>query len=226
MFTREMLNIVICSLQNDYPCFVSERHLQTSFIIKAAELFKESEFEFFPEFSPSRTDIPRELVAEELHFDLVIRDKTGDSTIIEFKYKTAEFETQINGMSISLSNQRDTKYGKYTIWSDIERIEKFVLSNNKNLNIRNGFVLFLTNNFTYLNPSKRIDDTSRSFSLHEDSCREKGWPERARVQPKYRRTLHFEYKYDLQGRNRIDYSFNGSFKLLIVEIPSDNRWSK
>ena len=82
MFTRDKVNKVIEVLQSKGAFFVSEAHLQMSFILEAYKLYS-NDFEFIPEYS-----IPNKTTGHD-EIDLVIVDKqTNEKTFIEFKHKT------------------------------------------------------------------------------------------------------------------------------------------
>lgn len=227
MFTRENVVKVIDELKKKYPCFVSERHLQTSFTITAAELFKKQGFEFIPEFSPDTTSIPEylrhrydfngnEISKRDIHLDLLIKSPDNNNTIIEFKYKTSQCITTVNGMEVNLGSHEDITNGRYAVWADICRIEKFVLDNNNKLNIHNGFSVLITNHKSYL-AEPRANTLSAPFSLHKDSGRKKKWPRNSEqsVIRENQSPLDFSRDYVLKEEY---YNAALGFKMLIVEI--------
>ena len=149
MFTRDKVNKVIEVLQSKGAFFVSEAHLQMSFILEAYKLYS-NDFEFIPEYS-----IPNKKSGHD-EIDLVIVDKkTNEKTFIEFKHKTKNDDNNPISLCIYGNPNPNDKFqpknhgaqnlGRYDCWHDIERIENYKIQENTT----NGFFVFLTNDDAY-----------------------------------------------------------------------------
>lgn len=233
MFTLEDVEKVIQKLSNDKRIFVSEADLQVSFIIEASKTI-EKEFYYYPEFSPSSDEVPKEYkdnFGGKVNFDLLIIDKeTNDKTIIEFKYKTKElsnYQTNRDGMPVYINKGGNDApdLGRYDCWKDIYRIEQFV----KSKYCKKGFFIFITDVEAYLtNPEdKYYKDFDMSKGQHSPNQNGKYWKQRnnhissigkERDHPlKINNLYEFEYKTFLEefttGKKT-----KHNFKYLIVKI--------
>lgn len=109
----------------------------------------------------------------EMKVDIVI-EKSGEYIPIELKYKTREipginidrFGEVLKGVQI-VKNQSAQNEAKYAFWKDVRRIE--LLKKRFPSAIKNGVVLFLTNDYSYQMPQKLMDAKSASHSVAEGS---------------------------------------------------------
>ncbi len=84
------------------------------------------------------------------YLDIIVINNKNEIIPIELKYKTFNLKTTINLNGFEeayiLKNHDATDIGKYLFLKDINRIE-FLKQNN--LNIKKGYVIFLTNEEKY-----------------------------------------------------------------------------
>lgn len=146
MFDRKHVDEVMESLKKEVRYFVSEAHLQMSFIQYAMQLHG-NDFEFYPEYP-----IQREGTDKRDELDLLILDKASkEKTIIEFKHKTANTSNKSlivktpSGIEFCPTAMNAQDLGRFDCWSDIERIERCV---DQKL-VTNGFLVFITNDSLY-----------------------------------------------------------------------------
>lgn len=153
MLTKKQVNDIIEALRRSRFCYVSEAHIQLQFAIIGAQMCG-GQFDFIPEF-PGHTAYS-ENAERKTEFDLLVFDKkTGDKTLIEFKYKTKN-EVQKNkqrmqypvvlGGTLQLANHGAQNPNRYDCWRDIYRIEQNV----KHKDVNNGFFIFVTNDMAYI----------------------------------------------------------------------------
>lgn len=154
MLTNTQVVQIIDELKKSAFCYVSEAHIQLQFAIIGAHKFG-NQFDFIPEFPGHTAYSPN--AQQKTEFDLLVFDKkTGDKTLIEFKYKTKN-EGQKNkqrmqypvvlGGALELANHGAQNLNRYDCWRDIYRIEQNV----KNKDVNNGFFIFVTNDPLYKN---------------------------------------------------------------------------
>ena len=189
MLTKDNVELIINKLSKKNILFVSERHLQIEFCLMLKKLFKG--VNLYPEW----THLSYDDQTKTYHFDL-LAELNGEYTLFEFKYKTTNISLVGNSYLYDLRNQKDTTNGRYDIWEDIKRIEEFVKQ--KDTLIKNGFVIFITSNLTYLKPSRGIDKNfSTENGLHP--CELKKW------QPHNKGSVRKTNEKDLLIKN--DYEF-------------------
>lgn len=227
MFTKAQVNKVMTELSKKTACFVSESHLQTSFVIEAAK--QNEKYEFYPEYTVYKNKLPKNFIKNigqgSARFDLVIVDKkSGDKTIIEFKYKTKEFfdNNHVLNFDIELTNQAAHNLTEYDIWKDISRIEHMVGSNKE---YKNGFVIFITNDMLYPNGRNLNAKYGRAFSV-ENGQHKKGtkiWnptppPKTVSKNRLGKLIIKNTYNFDYKKFSSFPENKNGDFMSLIIEI--------
>lgn len=219
MLTKDNIELIIKELSKKNELFVSERHLQIEFCLMLKKLFPKSSL--YPEWTHLSYDDQN----KTYHFDLLVElDK--EDTLFEFKYKTTNISL-VGNYLYDLRDQKDTTNGRYDVWEDIKRIEEFVKQ--KDTVIKNGYVIFITSNMTYLKPSKGID---KNFSV-ENGFHHKGLKEwlphnKGSVSKSNRKSLLIQndYEFEYKDYSCIDHRFNQTgvgkihvpFKYLIVEV--------
>ncbi len=167
MLTKQQVDDIIEALKRSRFCYVSEAHIQLQFAIIGAQMFGD-QFDFIPEF-PGHTAYS-ENAEQKTEFDLLVFDKkTGDKTLIEFKYKTKN-EVQKNkqrmqypvvlGGALELANHGAQNPNRYDCWRDIYRIEQNV----KHKDVNNGFFIFVTNDMAYI----KKDGSNSVFCKRDD----------------------------------------------------------
>lgn len=152
MLTNTQVVQIIDELKKSAFCYVSEAHIQLQFAIIGAHKFG-NQFDFIPEF-PGHTAYSTN-AEQKTEFDLLAFDKkTGEKTLIEFKYKTKnnaektkreEFPV-VFGKWLKLANDGAHNPNRYDCWRDIYRIEQNV----KHKEVNNGFFIFVTNDSAYI----------------------------------------------------------------------------
>ena len=206
-FDLDMVKNVLTKIAYKDHFFVSEAHLQTEFIIAAAELYPENNY--YPEINPEKE--------KTIHFDLLIKTK-HQKVLIEFKYITREYSEDVDGMHLLVKSHMSLYKRRYDCWKDIERIEYY--SKNKNSDIDYGYFILLTNAPSIWNESKR-DCLDKDFHINagEHIAKIKKWD----ILPKGIKdridsieiTNNYTFQYnDFYNSNKQ----NGEFKSLIVEI--------
>ena len=107
------------------------------------------------------------LNGNKISIDIVL-EKDGAYFPIEIKFKTAKqtfphfvFGSETN---VTLENQAAQTVNRYDFWKDIKRIE--ILKQNFP-NVKDGFVLFISNDPTYRKAPKK-DNGGSSFTIFED----------------------------------------------------------
>ena len=217
MFTDSQVNKVIDELRKHNQYFVSEAHLQMSFILKAHDLFG-TDFEFYPEF-------PFAHLGKRDEFDLLIVDKKSEErTVIEFKHKTKRTNKPlpVNGVSriaFFPKSHYAQDLGRFDCWSDIERIEKLKLSGY----MKNGFFIFLTNDNSYLTVSGHAASCG-AFDISPGTYKpeRKSWVKPVKISSigKIRnRDIEIKQKYVIDYKLYLDAGCrNGKFFVLTLEI--------
>ncbi len=103
-----------------------------------------------------------------IYIDIVL-EKDNSFYPIEIKYKTKsqELNKKIFGEvgNIKLKKQGAQVKGCYSFWKDVKRIEIFEQLSN---NVKEGVVLFITNDTSYINKPSNEDVGYANFSIHQD----------------------------------------------------------
>lgn len=232
MLTKDLVIQIIEELKKSEFCYVSEAHIQLQFAIIGAKLLR-GKFNFIPEY-PGYT-MYGGTTSQKTEFDLLVNDtKTGENTLIEFKYKTKndatidkrEWFPVAFGGKLPLANDGAHNPNRYDCWRDIYRIEQNV----KNKKVKNGFFLFVTNDEAYINE----DGSNSVFCKGDDFSLMKGEHKHQtkKVDPnvkdssagafrksnpiKIDNDYDFEYK-DFQDFTNVKKPYN-KFQYLLVEI--------
>lgn len=166
MLTKKQVDDIIEALKRSRFCYVSEAHIQLQFAIIGAQMFGD-QFDFIPEF-PGHTAYS-ENAEQKTEFDLLAFDKkTGEKTLIEFKYKTKNIADKdkrekfpvVFGNWLKLANDGAHNPNRYDCWRDIYRIEQNV----KHKEVNNGFFIFVTNDKAYIDK----DGSNSVFCKRDD----------------------------------------------------------
>ena len=169
-FTNQVLNDIHECLNQNTKVFANERDLQMNLAVYL-KCVKHHDVEveyhvpsdilsslvpqlpserctYYPWFQ-TNSDKP-----QEMYVDIVVSN--GEEYVpIELKYKKkglkgdVELFGQNMGMGIILKNNQAQDFGRYEFWKDVRRIELLVKSFEK---VRNGIVLFVTNDVSYKMP--------------------------------------------------------------------------
>lgn len=120
---------------NNYPLFVSERHLQVAFIIEANKMYPN--YEYLPEYVYCENGI-------DYHIDLLVCDGNKESIAVEFKYVVAGGVINVPGdKNYALRNHSAIDIRRHQCIRDIGRLETYVKS--KSLNCNKGYFILITN---------------------------------------------------------------------------------
>lgn len=140
---------------NKYGCFHSEddfKHCLAWNIhsqIKG-EIRLEKRFENMDQNKPGYVDI---------FISLSPKEKFG----IELKYKTDEYQCEVNSEHYELKRHVAYNESRYDFCKDIMRLEKLVEEGE----INKGFAIFLTNDHLYWNPPSNNHTKDADFRIHE-----------------------------------------------------------
>lgn len=201
---------IISNLANNYyPLFVSERHLQVSFIIEANKCYQN--YSFIPEYVFNDH-------GKTLHIDLMISD--GNEYIaVEFKYIVAGGKINVPGdKNYKLRNQSAVVNRRHQCVMDICRLEKYVSSNK--IKCTKGYFVLITNMSAFWKGSKS-ESTSSEFDIKDKSILHKGVHspigETKFAKEKEKIELKNDYKIKYKDYKKID-GKSGLFKYLLVEV--------
>lgn len=104
---------------------------------------------------------------QKLEYVDVFANIDGKKYFIELKYKTKRLEEEINGEKFYLKNQGAQDCGRYDFWKDVSRIESWVNENNNSF----GYVIFLTNDHSYLkSPKEKSYSYNFRITDKRDDC--------------------------------------------------------
>ena len=104
------------------------------------------------------------------YIDIVVEEE-GEVTPIELKYKTKGYNGMYNGRAYSLKDQSAQDCARYDFWKDVERLEHFISNNAQGA--KRGYVIFLTNDSIYWNPSNK-STIDKLFRIHDGRKNIKG----------------------------------------------------
>ena len=207
MITLEEVNHLVQKCLNERKIFHSEADFQHSLAWKIHE-------EFGKKFK-----IRLEFAFGSKYVDIVLIDSSKNKIGIELKYKTKESSEEVNGEQYFLKSHGAQDIGRYDVIKDIERLEELVREDK----IKLGFVIFLTNDMSYLNKCK---GNACKFSLEEgkEITSEMDWGKNTGMGTKKGRekTLKLKGKYKI---NWIDSSNNPEktiLKYFILKIYNPN----
>ncbi|MBR0462301.1 MAG: hypothetical protein IJJ00_06290 [Erysipelotrichaceae bacterium] len=192
-----------------YPLFVSERHLQVAFILKAKELYPD--YEYIPEYVYKEE--------KDHHIDLMVSNNNGDRIAFEFKYIVAGGKIKVPGDNeYELRNHSAVDIRRYQCVKDISRLEKYVESGT--LKCKKGYFILITNMHLFWDGSKE-DSVAADFDIKDNSTLNKGLHK-----PKESTSFSIQYKkFETNNDYKIKYKDYaktdgkcGLFKYLCVEV--------
>jgi hypothetical protein len=204
------LNNVLQELAKKRPIFHSEADFQHALAWEIREHYPDSKIRLETKIHGGNTKVYLDL--------LVIHQEHRYA--IELKYKTRNFNCMIEGETFSLNNQGAQDIGRYDVLKDIQRLEQMVVSGVAN----EGFLVFLTNDGTYIKPSLVKDTVDREFKVNDGRrlTGELKWGEqtgqgtlKGREKPI---VLKGEYKVSWQSYKKIDDSSSGEFQYLLLAV--------
>jgi hypothetical protein len=218
-FGLEMVKTVLKHIAYKNHFFVSEAHLQTEFIICAAELYPNCKY--YPELVPSK--VPTNYLDKHgkkgIHFDLLIKTDT-QKVLIEFKYITHAYENNVDDMQLQVKSHMAMDIRRYDCWKDIERIESFAKSNESDVDY--GYFVLITNVPALWN---QPGGTTLDAEFHVETGNHKAgirkWKGHASKGTTKGRELPIETINDYSFQYDPFYNFknrHGEFKSLVVEI--------
>ena len=203
MITLKEINKLVQECLNERGIFHSEADFQHSLAWKIHKEFGKK-FKVRLEFPIGNKSI-----------DLVLIDSSKNKIGIELKYKTKESSEEVNGEKYSLKSHGAQDIGRYDVIKDIERLEELIRENK----IKLGFVIFLTNDLSYLNKCK---GNARKFSLEEgrEITGKLDWGKNTGEGTKKNRekTLKLKNNYKINWINSLTISEKNIFKYFILEI--------
>lgn len=203
MITLEVIKNLVQECLNERRIFHSEADFQHSLAWKIHEKWGK-------EFK-----IRLESVIESKHIDIILVDPFNNKIGIELKYKTKKFSEEINGEQYSLKTHSAPDIGRYDVIKDIERLEE-LMGEEK---IKLGFVIFLTNDMSYLN---RCKGNACKFSLEEgrELTGELNWGKNTGMGTKKNREkiLKLKDNYKINWIDGSDILGKITFKYFILEV--------
>jgi len=205
MINLEEINKLVQECFNERGIFHSEADFQHSLAWKIHEKFGK------------KFKIRLEFVFGTKHVDIVLIDNSNinNKIGIELKYKTKDISEEINGEQYSLKPHGAQDLGRYDVIKDIERLEELI----KEDKIKLGFVIFLTNDMSYLNKCK---GNACKFSLEEgrEITGEMDWGENTGIGTKKGRekTLKLKGRYKINWITSSKISKKTIFKYFISEV--------
>ena len=189
-----------------------------------ALLIDVNNFDVFPEF-PALVD------GIQSEFDLLIHDKTtGEYTVVEFKYKTANSTKKpdsfqiSSGESVILKNHGAIDYGWYDSWKDISRIEKCISGKTSSIRVSNGFFILITNDKGYWDKSEKnskqaVEGLFMNNGIHKAGERKFKDPTKEyRGKRNQSFTIQHDYYMEYTSYCNIKDKKYGDFRILIVDI--------
>jgi hypothetical protein len=161
---KDTMNDLVTEVKNDISAFLeqnnellfNERDLQMHLAIwlKRIGKYDDVDVEYYVPFE----EFGGKYIWEgELRLDIVV--KKGEEYIpVELKYKTKKVEKKLTRFNeelkreyIVVKDQAAQNLGKYDFWKDVRRIE---LVRNRFNRVKNGLAVFVTNDKSYLKPSR------------------------------------------------------------------------
>lgn len=156
-----------------------------------------------------------EFVIETKHIDIMLIDSSNNKIGIELKYKTKKVSEEISGEQYSLKTHSAPDVGRYDVIKDIQRLEEFIREDK----IKNGFVIFLTNDSSYQHKCK---GNAYKFSLEEgrEIMGKVYWGRNTGRGTKKGRekTLKLKGKYKINWINNPCKTVKTTFKYFILEV--------
>lgn len=148
---------ILIELSKRRPLFHNEKDFQFEFALLLQQLGYKIRLE---------TYVGKEN-GKRKYIDLVaINEETQECYLFEFKYKTISKEVTINNEMYDLFNHGARDLGSYAFLKDVERIEKLVDKTIFGYKVKEGYAIFLTNDFGYLKGFKQ-NSLSYNYGLEE-----------------------------------------------------------
>lgn len=213
MIALEEINTLVQECFSERGIFHSEADFQHSLAWKIHEKFSK------------KFKIRLEYVFGSKHVDIVLIDNynVNNKIGIELKYKTKDISEEINGEQYFLKPHGAQDIGRYDVIKDIERLEELI----KEGKIKSGFVIFLTNDMSYLN---KCQGNACKFSLEEgrEITGEMDWGKNTGLGTKKSRekTLKLKGKYKIHWITNPKISERTIFKYFILKVSNTNFRSK
>ena len=180
------MNTLVTEVKNDISAFLeqnnellfNERDLQMHLAIwlKGIGKYDDVDVEYYVPFEEFGG---KYIWESELRLDIVV--KKGEEYIpIELKYKTKKVEKKLTRFNeelkreyIVVKDQAAQDLGKYDFWKDVRRIE---LVRNRFNRVKNGLAVFVTNDKSYLKPS-RENSNCKAFDMSSEGSlsKNKSW---------------------------------------------------
>lgn len=113
-------------------------------------------------FATVRLEIHPGRIGRREYIDIWVKNK-DKIYAIELKYKTRKIDIKHNGEEFHLLNQSAQDVGRYDFIKDIIRLERFVATHSNSI----GYVVMLTNDYTYWSSTNRLSTVDAKFRIHE-----------------------------------------------------------
>lgn len=180
----------------------NERDLQMhlALYLKNTKHYDEVEMEYFV----PKSALCNYIWDSELRIDILLLKK-GDYLPIELKYKTKKVQKKIErfgetipGVEV-IKNQGAQDLGMYNFWKDVRRVE---LVKSRFKRVKNGLVVFVTNDEYYLNARKKASNNvffSTEDGLHD---KDKFWQNSQSKIFKTHPGFQLDKKYDIKWQNQ------------------------
>lgn len=184
--------------------FVSERNLQSEFILEAKSLYPSCEL--YPEYAVT-------IGGKTCHIDLLIKDM-DEEEVVEFKYVVGGGKINLAyGGTYTLKKQAAINIRRYQIYKDIERLEE--LKSSKGIT---GYVCLITNMKGFWNGSPRTKK-AKDFELKDGTvinAGKHGFSGTSALSKTY-------HSISLKGKYRIKYddyctSYGDEYKSLVIKV--------
>lgn len=237
-FTQQVLNDIHAFLNQNTRVFANERDLQMNLAVylKAKKRY-DVEVEYHIPSNIIDTLLPQSLPMrigyypwfqtysskpQEMYVDLVVGN--GDEYVpVELKYKKKELKGDVKlfwqdmGKGVLLKGDAKHDFGRYGFWKEVRRMELLVDSF---VNVRNGIVLFVTNDESYKTASLAgtnseylaMGDGTDAYHKDTNCC----WPFNPLMTDSYKSCPNFMLE-DEHDVNWYDYTFE-RFSFYCAEV--------
>lgn len=148
---------ILKKLSINRPLFHNEKDFQFEFALLLQQLGYKTRLE---------TYVGKEN-GKRKYIDLVaIDEEKKECYLFEFKYKTIDKKVIIDNEEYDLFNHGARDLGSYAFLKDVERIEKLIDKKIFGYKVKEGYAIFLTNDFGYLKGFKQ-NSLSYNYGLEE-----------------------------------------------------------
>lgn len=193
------IDLIINKLkEQEYPLFVSERHLQISFAFAIKEIYKD-EYEIIPELPYEKN--------KSMHIDLVIVSKDKEEKIaFEFKYVVKQGNIKLPNIDrYDLREQSAINIRRSQCYKDINRLETYINSKK----YTKGYFLLITNMSGFWKTMNK-DTLGYSFNMEDNHV----------IKPNI---YSFPSSSELSKRKEInDIEIANEYKLIYKDYEKDN----